>query len=388
MSYDFYIEKVCSHTIVDELCELDSSTWDRFAFGRRPSHLKCEIRMDGELIPESGLYSRAEVIFSKPEPYRIIANRNDLILFKNGDQAVRTIKLPPGILSAHTLSRYLLDFAPDLDWRVENGRVVVKTPRPNNGIAFSFPDPRWTDKSAALISTSRILNAYSLLGINPGRAASGRKIFPGYKVILDPANFVEQYIVVFETPIPNFVPTLTVTYTTLAPFCGRCQGSRIEYDYSVVTGGYDIVRNADLLRQELNKFIFTIKGSHWKWPWLGSNILNKIGTKSNPLNATYSPLLTLDISNAFNSYQSIKRQQDVYFPAQKVTDAEYPYNLIGINVTTGDDPTTYYALIDVQSRSFQPLQLTKELSTPDPIQLTSSPSGLMIQAGRGFQPVG
>ena len=389
MSYDFYIEKVCNHKIVDEIAQIDPETRTFFAFAKPPSANTVTIKIDGELVPPQGLYTKAEVIFNKSEPYRITANKNDLILFKYGNSPVQTIKLPPGnAVSAKTLARFLLDYAPDLDWKVENHRVVVSSPTPTRGILFSFPDPTWTDKTSSLISTSRILGAYKTLGISPGRAGNGRKIMPGYIIDLNPAAFVEEYIVTFEYTIKNYAPVILVSYQTQAKYCNRCFGSRKENDYTISLGSYETVRDTDLLKQELNKYIFTIKGSHWKWPWMGSTLLQRIGSKASVTNGLTSSFISLDVTNAFNTYQNIKRQQDVNFPSQNVTDAEYPYSLASFNVATYDDPTVYYGVFNIMSRSRQPITLTKQLNVPDPVQLTSDPTGLMTNAGRGFQLVG
>ena len=389
MSYDFYIDKVCSHTIVDEVCIINTETSDSFAFGRRPSTYDCKVIFDGVSIPPGGLYSKAEIIFGKSEPYRIVAGQNDLILFQIGKNTPQPIGLPPGqSVSAKTLASYLSDLFADLVFTSENGRLVIRTPSPVNGGAFTLADPRWTDKTASLITTSRTLNAYKLFGVTPGKVGAGRKLFPGYKVLLNPVSYVEEWVVKFDSPILTSSPSVLVTYQTLAAFCGRCQGSRIEVDYSIAGGSYDAVKNVDLLIQEFNKFLFTIKGSHWKWPWLGSNILNRIGSKANTGTSLASTFISLDINGAFSTYQNIKRQQDIGFPGQNVSDAEFPKSLGQFAVNAMDDPTSYLATFSVYSRSSEPIQITKTISLPNPYQLTSSPAQLLQSAARGFQLMG
>ena len=388
MSYDFYISKVCSHTIVDEVVVLENEASQSFGFARRPSSTNITITVDGVEIPRTGLYSKAEIVCLKGEPYRIKYGKNDLILFKNGSGAVQTIQLPPGNFSAKALSDYLYTKIPNLDVTSENGRLIIRSLTATNGTAFSFPDPRWTDKSSSLITTSRILAAYNLLGITPGRVGSGRKLFPGYKVLVNPAAFVEEWIVTFDTPIPNNTPVILVTYQTQAAFCGRCIGSRLEYDYTIKNSTYETIKDTDLLVQEVNKFMFTVKGSHWKWPWLGSALVTRIGQKADTAASLASSFIGLDINGAFNVYQNIKKQQDIGFPGQNVTDAEFPLSLSNFTVTSGDDPTTFYANFTVISRSRDPLVVTKTISVPDPYQLTSSPTGVIQQASTGYQLVG
>jgi hypothetical protein len=206
--------------------------------------------------------------------------------------------------------------------------------------------------------------------------------------MLNPASFVEEWIVVFDEPLRTYQPVILMTYQTLAAYCGRCQGSRVEYDYTLSGNDYEKFYNADLLLQEAYKYIFTVKGSHWKWPWLGSNILSRIGSKADTAAGLAASFIGLDITSAFGTYQNIKRQQDKNFPGQNVTDAEFPYSLDDFSVLTGDDPTTFYAKLVITSRSRDPISLTTPISLPDPYQLTSSPSGVMQNAANGFQLVG
>jgi len=393
MSYDFYIDKVCPHTIVDELgvlSDFDAALPSKISFplSRPPSNFSVKINVDGVDIPPSGLYTKAVAIFNKVDPYRIISNVNDLILFRMNNEPVRTIQLPAGnAVSAKTLAKFLSRIIPDLNIEAENGKVVFSSQSPYNGILFSFPDPRWTDKVSALISTSRIMAAYKTLGLNPGKCGIGRKIFSGYSVKLNQYTFVEQYIVEFDDPVYNSKPVVFVTYQTIAPYCPRCLGSRVEYDYSIYNGSYNTVRNTDLLIQEFSKFLFTIKGTHWKWPWIGSNLSSRIGAKGNTGLGLASTFVQMDIENAFSVYQNIKKQQLLNFPGQNVTDAEYPISLMDTKVENKNDPTIFYANFTVMSKSTEPVQITRQLSEPDIYQITTSPGAVLQQAARGFQQV-
>jgi hypothetical protein len=389
MSYDFKIPKLCSHIIVDEISQLNNQNYNTIGFARRPSSYLVTLKVDGEIVPPGGLYSKAQILLGKAEPYRIVAGKNDLILYR-GKSGTQTIKLPPGnAVSAKSLALYLSSYITDIDIKAENYRITFSTPTPFKGSAFSFPDPKWTDKTASLISTSRILAAYKTLGINPGRTAIGELIVPGYIVTLNPDSFVEEYIIRFNTPIRNRNPVILLTYNTLAAFCGRCLGTRVEYDYTVSGQSYKTVKNTDLLIQEFNKFLFTVKGSHWKWPWIGSTLLDRVGGKADTASQLASSFITLDINNAFNTYQNIKRQQDNNFPDQNVTDEEYPYRLGDVNVSSlPNDPTTYYAQYTIIPRSRQPVQVEDILPLPGNYQLTSDSSGLMSAAASGFQLVG
>src|SRR5690606_28519206 len=104
-------------------------------------------------------------------------------------------------------------------------------------------------------------------------------------------------------------------------------GTQLEFDYSIVDGTYETVKNTDLLAQEFDKFLHTEIGSHWKWNWLGSSLHSRIGGKGNMGITSATSLLNIDVSQAFKTYQNIKEKQDTGFPQQRVSDAEYPLEL-------------------------------------------------------------
>lgn len=386
MSYDFATERVCSHRIGPQRSLLNADNQTYIVFDRTPVNSSVSVQIDGVEIPRSGLYSNASIVFSKREPFRIVSGKSDLLYVKVGHDAARTIQLPAGSsVRASDIARTLSNSIPELVFSVLNGHVVASTSGAVKGPSFSFPDPRWTDRTESLISTSRVLGAMKVLGIVPGRVGSGRKLFPGWTVTLNQYAFVEEFIVLFEDPIPNFAPVVTVTYQTVAQLCGRCQGSRIEYDYTVQGQSYEKVRDTDLLAQELDKYIFTKIGSHWKWRWLGSALVDRIGGKANTAFGTAAGFVSMDIGQAFSNYQNIKRQQERSAPQQAVSDAEFPYSLDGLRaVSDPNDPTSVSVQITIRNRSSIAVPLTREISLPDPFQLTSDPTGTLRNANSGF----
>jgi hypothetical protein len=249
--------------------------------------------------------------------------------------------------------------------------VVFETRQTGILEEFSFPDPRWTDPSSSLPSTSKILAAFDELGIIPGRVVRGIKLFPGWSVIPNPdsEDFTDR-VILFEGPIANSTPLIALNYITVAANCRRCHGTRIEFDYNIVGGTYEIVVNTDLLAQELDKFVFTRLGSHWRWPWIGSKLIDRIGSKGSTVRGTINAIINMDISQAFQVYQNIKMQQDRDFPTQLVTDAEYPYALDNIDIQTPpNDPTVAIVNAIVISRSRKPIELTRIVNVPGPINL-------------------
>ncbi|GAF88735.1 unnamed protein product, partial [marine sediment metagenome] len=266
--------------------------------------------------------------FSNAGPYRIRSGVNDLLYISVDHGAPQFVQLLKGTIKATDLARDLQSRIPSLNFTVEKNRVVISGQEAMVGTAFSFPDPRWTDPTASLITTSRVLGAFNTLGIVPGRAVSGRELYPGWRVYKDETSVDERdRVIVFNRPLFNHDPIIQLNFVTFPSFCRRCQGARIEYDYRVVGDTYETVEDVDLLFQEVDKFLFTKIGSHWKWAWLGSNVTNRVGQKGSTGFISVDAAITMDITKAFGVYQNIKMQQNTRFPAQDVTDAEYPQSL-------------------------------------------------------------
>ena len=387
MSYDFATERVCSHRIGPERVFLNSNDSTFFDLSKTPASDSATVQIDGQNVPKSGLYTRAQVVFSNPEPYRLQSGKSDLLTVRVGQDTPRTVTLPPGnSVRAADIARVLSDAVPELNFDVVNKRVIARTHTTFKGAAFSFPDPRWTDKAESLISTSRILGAMKQLGITPGRVGSGVKVFPGWKITVNPVSYYDQFIILFDEPIPNDSPVVTVIYQTVAQLCNRCGGTRLEYDYTVSKQSYETVQATDLLAQEVDKFMFTRIGSHWKWKWMGSGLSDRIGGKAETGLGSAAGLVSMDVSQAFATYQNIKQQQARSFPQQDVTDAEFPYSLDGLTAASpSDDPTTIVVNMVIRNRSRDYIPLTRIVNAPDPFQLTSDPSGMLKSVGSGFK---
>jgi hypothetical protein len=370
VSFDFALLKACSHETSFEVALVEKDGTVRFS--RPPSASRVSVYVDGIDVPPGGLFSHAELPFSRPGPYRIRAGVNDLLYVRTGDGAPRYLQVLPGpAVSPEDMATDLQRKLPELLVTASNRRVVLRSRTASARTAFAFPDPRWTDRTSSMPSTARILATAKELGISPGRYAYGRKVFPGWSVSTDPSSpdGVEK-IIRFEYPVPNADPMIQLSYVTIAAFCRRCQGSRFEYDYSVVDGTYEEVRDLDLLSQEFDKFLFTRSGSHWKWPWLGSNILERVGGKGITDAVSSSALLNVDISNAFQLYKSIKTKQDQASPAQRVSDGEFPLSLAGIDIRPDpENPNVAYVTTTIVSRSRDPLSVSRQVGNPDPFTL-------------------
>jgi hypothetical protein len=390
MSYDFALEQPCPHQVIREVVALDNVYQQTIRFQRPPFGQNVTLYINGLIVPPQGLYSTASLPFFNVEPYRITQGQSDLLYFQTGQNNPIFVQLNPGFaVSAASLAQDLNNKLPGLSITATDntkfpGRVVMGTLAPINGRAFTFVDPRWTDKTSSLPTTPRVLGAYNSLGIVPGRVVSGYKLFPGWQFAHDPASSLEyDRIIQLNEPLRGAQPIVQANYFTTAANCRRCFGTRIEFDYGVQSGTYETVANADLLAQEFDKFLITSLGSHWKWPWLGSNLVNRIGGKGTTGITNAGALLTSDVSTAFATYQSIKQQQDANYPFQMVSDAEYPVSIQNITVAPAqNDPTVFLISAGVVTRSRTPVTLTRVIGQPNPLSVISSnPAQNLLFAG-------
>lgn len=375
MSFDFATEKVCTHLVFMETVTLDPLVQNTVRFQRPPVSNRVVVTVDGLDVPPDGLFSHATVTFTRPEPYRIKVNQNDLVYLSIGNEPPRMLQIVPGsAVPARDIAQNLQRQVQDLKFDVVQGRVRVSSRLPTGGKSFTFHDPRWTDKTESMPSTARILGAYQELGIVAGRSGVGTRIFPGWKLVGDPNSFVDEKIVVFDDPIQNRFPTIQLTYTTDAGNCRRCFGSRFEFDYTVKDGTYEVVRGADLMFQEFDKFLFTKVGSHWKWPWVGTNISDRIGGKAATATGHTQAFITMDVTQAFKSYQDIKKQQDNLL-FQQVTDEEFPVSLDGLTIEYSPiDPTVAVVQAAVTTRARGTVELKRIIGNPSPFYLEGNPN--------------
>lgn len=367
MSFDFATLQICKHGVAFEQLTMDV-TGQYASFVKPPSSSDVQVYVDRTEVPRTGLLSYAEVPLQSPEPYRIRRGVNDLLYLSLGFEPPRFIQMAPGSVSAKDLALDLQRKIPDLWIGTKNRRVVFRSRQRLLGTAFQFRDPRWTDTTSSLPTTARTLGGYAATGIVPGRAGVGRKLFPGWRVQKDPASPAEyDRRLEFLEPLRNGDPLLEVNYVTEARFCRRCHGVRIEFDYNVKDGTYETVNQTDLMLQEFDKFLVTRIGSHWKWNWLGSGLVDRVGGKGSTGSVNIGSLLTLDVNQAFSTYQGLKSRQDTETPQQRVTDAEFPLTMTGVDVQQlPEDPTVAVIVATVVSRSRQSVTLKRVIGNPSP----------------------
>jgi hypothetical protein len=363
MSKDFAMIKTCGHIVYQERLKLEEDL-RTCHLSRIPTNGIVDLKLNGQSIPMSGLWSPAQVVTKWAEPFRIEKGKSDVI-YLNYKGEFKRIELPAGShVKTDTLVAYLkkqlLQFRDLMVYNV-NGHLAFRNTVPYDGDLFTFVDPRTYDRYLVNSSSQVILNTYKALGISPGIVVRSIREVPSFTLTYDNDTSTSIPSIQFKSVIEQKHPILTITYTTNSAFCYRCNGSRVEHDYVFDVGGFETVQGINLLAQEIERYLFTDAGSHFKWPWYGSNVADYIGGKSVSTGAT-SSLISTSLTSAFEAYRNIKSQQ-AGFQRQDVTDEEFPFRLASIDVTSPpDDPSVANVSVVIQNRSGNNIYLAKQFN--------------------------
>jgi hypothetical protein len=193
-------------------------------------------------------------------------------------------------------------------------------------------------------------------------------------------------LILFDEPIKDFQAFVEVSYNTAQQDCRRCGGTGVEHDWRYgSTGETAQVRDEALLIQETQKLFYTVRGSNPFHIWYGTMIIEAIGRKLTAGGFVQNMIIS-DIYQAFRRWQSIKRQQEEVVQ-QVLTDEEYPYKLLSVTLDQStEDPTVIFVNVTVQNRSQRPIELTRGLKLPEPLDLlgSSQQQGLIRQSLSNF----
>jgi hypothetical protein len=362
VSYDRKLEQVCPHRIVGESLFLNSDRQTIRPLRPIASAVSVSIRFNSEVnVPAFGYATPAIAKGSLPGPFDITSSTNLLVVSVNGGPD-QTIAAPVGnAINAKSLCLALTTAAHGLlSFKASSRRQVQVT------TATKGPVARLVFKSGSTLAAT--------LGLVLGKVYRGVEIYPPWSLINDPNTLSDRpsRFIVFDRAIESTTDFVEIGYTTVRQECRRCGGVGVENDWQYTSaGGLIKVRNSDLLSQEVLKITYTERGSNQFHPWYGTGLLEAIGKKLTDQGLVQNLILS-DLQDAFRRWQSMKKQQEEAL-GQFVSDEEYPFRLMVVNLEQDpSDPTVIFVNAFVQSRSNEPIQISRGLVLPVPLDIMGS----------------
>lgn len=362
MSFDRKIEQVCTHQVIEEALFLNPDRVTIRPLRPIASSNAVKVRINGVSdVAPSGLQTPAIAKGSLPGPYNIRAGINDTLVVSVNAGVPQTVTLPSGRnISAKQLALSLT--------RLVNG-VSFSTTKKNQIQARSFKQG-----AASRLMFHNGSTVATTLGLVLNRAYRGQQVVPSWSLIKDPTtlDIYPSRLILFDQPVRGTNDYFEINYFTRRQECRRCGGTGVENDWRYDTQGEVIkVRDSNLLQQETLKVTYTVKGSNPFHLWYGTGLLEMIGRKISDRGLVQNLVLS-DIQDAFRRWQSIKKLQEEVV-GQFVSDSEYPFRLLVVNLESDDnDPTILYVNGFVQNRSNEPIQITRGLKLPLPLDILGS----------------
>ncbi len=375
MSYDRKLDQVCPHITVDEALYVAGDRKTVRPLRPIASAASVVVRINSAIeVPSYGVNLPAKTQGTKTGPYTIKTGISDTLTLQVNEGALQTAVLPAtDRLAGNRLIDLLNRQFQGVSFSVVNNRIAVETQTDGAGASLYIAD------------TSTLA---TFLGIGTNRQYRGKRLMPGWSLISDPASLQDRptRLIVFDTQLKGVYDYVEISYSTIRQECRRCGGLGIEHDWRYSRNGdTGEVRDEALLIQELQKLFYTLLGSNPFHTWYGTNLIEAVGKKLSA-SGIIQNLIVSDIQQAFNRWQSIKRQQENNV-GQRVSDKEFPNNLLAVNLQQSTrDPTVVFVKVTVQNRSNQPIQLERGLKLPQPLDILGSTAqqGAMRQSLSNF----
>jgi hypothetical protein len=374
MSYDRQLDQVCQHLVVDEPLYLDNDQRTIRPMRSIASANSVRVLFNGSFdAPSQGVYLPPTVTGTRNGPFSITTGVNDVFEVQiNQGAVVRTTLTAaarvPMLQLADSLSRAI----PMLQFFVSGRKLGFRS-------AFTG-----RAASVRVLSTSTFATTVGI-AIKEYR---GIDRLPGWNLITPTGQIDDRPMrfIVFDNSLKSFGDYVEISYSTVQQECRRCGGIGIENDWRYGRSGeVTQVRDEALITQEMLKLFYTLQGSNPFHPWYGTMISEQIGKKI-LVGGVLQNLIAADITQAFGRWQTIKKQQEEKI-GQFVSDAEYPFRLLDVNVTqSAQDPTVFFVAITVQNRSSNPIVLERGLRIPEPQDLlrATQQQGIFRQSLRGY----
>lgn len=363
MSFDRRIDKICPHYVLEEPLYLSSDRVTVRPLRPIASASSVTVQINGvATVPSYGIQVSATATGGKIGPFNIVSGVNDQLVLQVDGGPSQTLIVPSGSrVTAKQLVASLNGAAMEAYFSAtSSNRVKIES------------------KSVGSEAILRLMSGSTLattLGFTLNRIWRGSTPYPGWSLIQDPNSLSDRptRLLVFDSPVEGSNTFVELDYATIREECRRCGGLGVENDWTYIAdGNLAEVRDFNLLLQEVQKISFTVRGSNVFHTWYGTNIIETIGKKL-VASGIVQNFIVSDLYEAFRRWQDIKRQQEEVV-GQTVSDGEYPFKLIGVNLEPdSQDPTIIYVTISLQSRaSSKIIPVTRSLKLPEPLNILGS----------------
>lgn len=363
MSYDRQIDQTCPHIVVQEFLPVEIDRVTVMPIRPIASSNSVEIRLNGEInVPPSGVHSDARILSQQRGPMTVQAGVNDTVILRVGNGAPQTAQL-------HACSNRPVQEIATLLSNSIGGVTFFADATGRLGIRSN---DLGTSANFMALPGSTFLTS---VGIPLNRQYRGATVVPAWTLVRDTSTLSDRprRNIVFNEVLKGFADYLEITYSTVRQECRRCGATGMEDDWRYAING-EVVQVVDeaLLIQEVEKIMLTIQGTNTFHQWYGTHLLDSIGKKLAPNGAVLN-LLYNDIQTAFRRWQSIKRQQEGPKVGQKVSDREFPQELVSIDMhPSSQDQTVVFIDVTIQNRSQDPIVIRRGIRFPLPLDFVES----------------
>lgn len=364
MSRDFQLARPCPHLTMEEVVSLGD---DRRSLPcRQPVAGSGTVRIlvnDEFFVPQSGLYTAANLYATQSGPYDLVEGEDTLTV--SSPSGVQTFAF--GVIGT---SRWT---AEDVVNFLAKKRLTVATAAATNGhLLFVDTERVGPDSWVKVSGTAATALGYGSPGVSHRQWMSrGIKLFPSWRLHTRTDQITNRFPK-FDEPVRSN-PIFKVTYTAVSNRCLRCGAALIENDFMFDQAGQVVtIDNENLLYQAALKILLTDKGSNPYYPYYGTDLRARIGTKAL---SGVAALINEDVRRALLNLQSLQGEQSKY---QRVSFQERLYQILGVQVRPhAQDPTTYLINVSVQNAAAEPINLSVVFATSNVVSILGS-NGLVL----------
>lgn len=375
MSLDFLLAHQCPHMTVEEVVALGTDR--RTLSTLQPVAAESVVRIvanDEVYIPQSGLYSNAQLYSGVSGPFDLNVGQNVLTITTS--VGTQTVTFP-------VTSRTRLTTAQVIQEMQRQGFNVAVVENINGLLLFTDTGRVGQESVVKVSGTAAVQfgfgNPRCLIAENRSKqySARGKLIYPGWQLLKRPDTLTNKYPI-FNARVQGN-PVFKVTYATLASRCRRCGATYIENDFRFDPSGQGLlIGNEDLLYQAALKILLTDRGSNPYHLWYGTTIRSRIGAKAV---GSITAGIAEEVRMALSHFQKVQQEQGKF---QQVTLKERMYQVLGAQVLPHQqDPTTFLINVAVQNAASEPIALSVVFTVPGVVAVMGS-NGLTL----GLEPTG